>query len=122
MWKAAGYLALFMVSSAVIYTWGLLKSRNEQRQLTEMLTRKCRRIIQKKLKREQSMTVDQAAEAIKDVTVFLFYSRKRFGVTDAPLFARKLLDQMQQEGMICYADRQKMICAGKQIVQGLSNS
>ncbi|MDD6235806.1 MAG: hypothetical protein PUB00_00305 [Clostridiales bacterium] len=113
MWKTAGYLVLFTVSSAVIYTWGMLKSRNEQRQLTAMLTRKCQRIIRKKLKKEQSVTVDQAAEAIKYVTVSLFYSRKRFGVTDAPLFARHLLDQMENEGKICFVDPQKMICTGK---------
>lgn len=113
MWQFVGYFILFMFCSAVVYTWGLLKSRKEQQQLTEMLIRKCRRIIRKKLKQEKTITVCQAAQAIEGVTVSLFYSRKRFGVTDATLFARQMLDQMQQEGQICFIDQKKIISSGK---------
>lgn len=77
--------------------------------MTEMLTRKCRRIIRKKLKKEKILTVCQAAQAIEGATVSLFYSRKRFGVTDATLFVEQVLDRMQQEGQICYMDRKKII-------------
>ena len=112
MWQFVGYFILFIFCSAVVYTWGLLKSRKEQQQLTEMLTRKCRRIIRKKLKQEKTITVCQAAKAIEGVTVSLFHSRKRFGVTDAMLFAGQMLDQMQQEGQICFMDPKKKIFSG----------
>lgn len=99
-WDTIGYVLLFAAVAALLYLWGLAKTRDEPKTLTALLYGRCEKRVKQYLKKHDRITQKETADLIKDVRVKLIYSKKTFGVTDAGAFSKSLLDRMEKAGVI----------------------
>lgn len=95
------YILLFAVSTAILYTWGLLKSRNKENELFTSLLLKCEKEISSALKKHpDGMTQKEFEEKIKGVHSSLFYSKTQAVVHDAAAFSGTLIKNMIDRNII----------------------
>lgn len=94
------YVFMFAFATMVIYGWGILKSRNKQRDLLNALYSKGNSIILKEIKKNGYITKNEAENALKDVEASLFYSKNRVKVMDTKIFTKELLQVMLKENII----------------------
>ncbi len=100
MWVVVVGVLLFALATAFLYGWGLMRSRDEQKTLLAMLTGKCEKKLLKYLKQNGSVSRQEAAKLLEGTSVSLFYSRRKFGVTDGDAFSGAILDRMERLGTL----------------------
>lgn len=108
------YVLLFALATALIYAWGLRRSRNEARDLNSMLTAKGVSLIRKTLKKRGPMTRKELEAVVTGLTAHQPFSRNRVGVTDPKKFLdsllpyllkQKLIEEQTQDKKVVYAYR-----------------
>lgn len=55
------YVLLFALAAALLYIWGLRRSRDQQKTMEAMLAGKCEKRIRKHLRQNGSVTAEEAA-------------------------------------------------------------
>ncbi len=99
-WIVIVGILLFAAATAFLYGWGLMRSRDEQKTLLAMLTGKCEKKLRQYLKKNGSISRQEAAKLLESTSVSLFYSRKKFGVTDGYAFSGAVLERMEKLGVL----------------------
>ena len=94
------YVLLFALAAALLYIWGLRRSRDQQKTMEAMLAGKCEKRIRKHLRQNGSVTAEDAARLADGASVRWFYSRKRLTVTQPDVFAAALLKRMEKTGQL----------------------
>lgn len=92
--KVVLYVFLFAAATMIIYSWGLIKQRNLNNNLINLLYAKGRKKILGALKKKGSMSRKELEKEIVGIKAASFFSRKRLVVTDPKLLTKNLLDNM----------------------------
>lgn len=100
IWVVVIGVLLFAAATAFLYGWGLMRSRDEQKTLLAMLGGKCEKKLRLYLKKNDSISRQEAAKLLEGTAVSLFYSRKKLGVTDGDAFSEALLERMEKRGVL----------------------
>lgn len=106
------YVLLFAVAAAVLYVWGLSRSRSQQKTMEAMLLGKCEKRIRRHLRKNGAVARDDARRLVDGVSVRLFYSKKRLAVTEPDAFADALLTRMEKAGTIRRSEEGDSYLAG----------
>lgn len=104
-WEVILYIFAFAIVTAILYIWGVNKSRNKQRDLLRALYEKAECIVIRSLKKKGTMTKAEIDAALVDVKASLFYSKSKIKIQDPTLFSEHLLDDMCKKGRL---QRQKL--------------
>lgn len=91
-----GILAVALVT-AVLYIWGLRKSVGRQEDLNRRLLSACGSRVMKALKKQPTVTVEEAAELIRGISVGPAWSRGRLKVEEGARFAPQVMDFLQDQ-------------------------
>lgn len=94
------YILLFAGVTAVLYTWGLIKSQRQEGELINSLWHKGQRVAMKAIARGEKQTRSQLERRLQGLSVSLFYSKNRLSVQDAGTFAQILLQNMVERGLL----------------------
>lgn len=94
------YILLFAGVTAVLYTWGLIKSQRQEGELINSLWHKGQRVAMKAIARGGKQTRPQLERRLQGLSVSLFYSKNRLSVQDAGTFAQILLQNMVERGLL----------------------
>ena len=98
------YILLFAGVTAVLYTWGLIKSQRQEGELINSLWHKGQRVAMKAIARGGKQTRFQLERRLQGLSVSLFYSKNRLSVQDAGTFAQILLQNMVERGLLLIED------------------
>lgn len=98
------YILLFAGVTAVLYTWGLIKSQRQEGELINSLWHKGQRVAMKDIARRGKQTRSQLERRLQGLSVSLFYSKNRLSVQDAGTFAQILLQNMVERGLLLIQD------------------
>lgn len=98
------YILLFAGVTAVLYTWGLIKSQRQEGELINSLWHKGQRVAMKAIARGGKQTRSQLERRLQGLSVSLFYSKNRLSVQDAGTFAQILLQNMVERGLLLIED------------------
>lgn len=98
------YILLFAGVTAVLYTWGLIKSQRQEGELINSLWHKGQRVAMKAIARGGKQTRPQLERRLQGLSVSLFYSKNRLSVQDAGTFAQILLQNMVERGLLLIQD------------------
>lgn len=85
-------ILLFAVVTAVLYVWGLRKSMFQGEDLTRILLNRCGNKVVKYLRKHDTITEEQMAQAINGVSAGEFWSRKKMMVQQPEKFVSKVID------------------------------
>ena len=91
-----GILA-FALATAVLYVWGLHKSITQRSDLEHILLSKGSQKVVHRLKRQQSISLEEMAQLCRGITAGQFWSRQRASVRNPQAFAPQLAQYMQQQ-------------------------
>lgn len=91
-----GILAVALVTAG-LYLWGLRKSLDQQEDLNRKLLAACGSRVVNTLKKQPTITVDEAARLIEGVTVGQVWSRSRLRVENGKQFAPQVLEFLCQQ-------------------------
>lgn len=95
------WVLAFAVVTAIIYGWGLAKSRNRQRDLLAALYSKGEALVKKLLKKSGSLPRSELEKALSGIRASLFYSPgQRAIVQDPKVFTSELLRMMAEKNLI----------------------
>lgn len=95
------WMLAFAVVTAIIYGWGLAKSRDRQRDLLAVLYGKGETLIKRLLKKNGSMSPAELEKALSGTRASLFYSRGQQAVVNDPkVFTAELLRLMTEKNVI----------------------
>lgn len=94
------YILLFALATVIIYSWGIIKSQNKQKDLMSILYSNGQKKIIKKLKQNETISKSDIENTVKDLKASLFYSKNKIVVTDAKLFSKNLIQIMLENGII----------------------
>lgn len=98
------YILLFAGVTAVLYTWGLIKSQRQEGELINSLWHKGQRVAMKAIACGGKQTRPQLERRLQGLSVSLFYSKNRLSVQDAGTFAQILLQNMVKSGLLLIED------------------
>lgn len=93
----AGFLA---ISITFLLSWGFVKQQRKAEELYNQLRVKCEDKIIKEMKTEGSITVKEMEEIIRGTKGTLIWSKNKLQVTDAKIFAKTILANMINKGLI----------------------
>jgi hypothetical protein len=79
---------------------GIIKEKNLPIELANRLYKKCARKVIKYLEKNESITIPEIRNLIKNETVSVIWSKKRLGITDLNSFVRHLIDYLLKEEKI----------------------
>lgn len=102
-------IVLFAVATAILYVWGLRKSVTQPTDLERALLHKCAGRVVKYLKKHATITDDEVAKLIGNVTAGQFWSRRRVRVGDAKKFTGEVTHYLLEQQYIASSDRRKYI-------------
>ncbi len=97
--KIIGVL-LFALATIIIYSWGLIKQRNQSKDLMNLLFSKGNSKVNKYLKKNEYITAAEVENMCAGLEAKQPFSRNRAVVKDKRDFAKKLLDYMVKTGQI----------------------
>ena len=97
--KIIGVL-LFALATIIIYSWGLIKQRNQSKDLMNLLFSKGNSKVNKYLKKNEYITAAEVENMCENLEAKQPFSRNRAVVKDTRDFAKKLLDYMVKTGQI----------------------
>lgn len=90
----------FAVVTSIIYAWGIKKTINQQKELSNMLYSKGAQRVIKKLKNQKVMTKSEIEEEIKEIKISAPFSRKKAIVADKKEFTKTLVQLMIKKGLM----------------------
>lgn len=99
-WEIILYILAFAVVTAILYIWGVNKSRNKQRDLLRALYEKAELVVVRSLKKKDVMTKAEIDAALVDIKASLFYSKSKIQIQDPTLFSDHLLNDMCKKGRL----------------------
>ena len=102
-------VVLFAVATAILYVWGLRKSVTQPADLERALLHKCAGRVVKYLKKHASITADEIAKLIGNVTAGQFWSRRRVRVGDAKKFTGEVTRYLLEQQYIVSSGRRKYV-------------
>lgn len=94
------WILAFATATAIVYGWGLAKSRSQQRDLLALLYVKGEKSIKKALRKNGPMEQRELEKLLTGTTASLFYSKNRAVVKDPASFTQQLLDAMTEKGVL----------------------
>lgn len=99
-WEIILYILAFAIVTAILYIWGVNKSKNKQRDLLRALYEKAELIVVRSLKKKDAMTKAEIDAALVDIKASLFYSKSKIQIQDPALFSEHLLNDMCKKGRL----------------------
>ena len=116
MLKYIPYVLMFAVMGALLYTWGLKKSQNQQMQMIQRLYAKCEKIVCKELKGKEYLLKKDIEKLVSGVKVGEFYNKNKLGVTNPKEFTNAFVDYMVKKGSLQeeMVNGKRMYCLKKQ--------
>lgn len=94
------YILLFALATMVIYGWGLWRSMNQNKDLSNLLCSKGIARIKKALKKNGQMSRKEMEIVVKDLRVHQPFTREQMGVTDPQKFLDSILPYMVKQRII----------------------
>jgi len=98
------YVLLFAISTMVIYTWGLIKTRNQSRDLLNILYSKSEKTVLNALKKKGSLTKKEIEKELINIKASLFYSKNKLTIKDPNTFSKSVIDTMIKKNLIIRDD------------------
>ena len=93
-------ILLFAIATAIIYAWGIKKTMNQQKELSNMLYSKGAQRVMKKLKNQKVITRREIEDEIKEIKISAPFSRKKAIVADKKEFTKTLIQLMMKKGLM----------------------
>ncbi|MDO4169076.1 MAG: hypothetical protein Q4D45_04165 [Lachnospiraceae bacterium] len=93
-------MLLFAVATMIIYGWGLVKQKNQSRDLMNMLFAKGESKVKKYLKKHDSITRAQVETLCEGIEAKLPFSSSKAVVQNKKDFAEQLLTYMTKTGQL----------------------
>lgn len=97
-------IVLFAVATMILYGWGIVKQKNQTKDLMNLLFSKGQDKIKKYLKQNEYITISQVEQICENLEAKQPFSRNRAVVKDKRDYAKKLVEymlktnQLEQEG------------------------
>lgn len=90
----------FAIATILIYSWGLVKQRNQTKDLMNLLFSKGNARVKKHLKKNEYVTVEEVAKMAEGLEAKQPFSPNKAVVKDKKDFAVKLLEYMVKTGQL----------------------
>ena len=98
------YVLLFAIATMIIYTWGLIKTRNQSRDLLNILYSKSEKAILNALKNKGSLSRKEIEKELINIKASQFYSKNKLAINDPKTFSKSLIDTMMKKNLIVKND------------------
>lgn len=89
-----------MIATMIIYAWGLVKQKNQGRDLTNQLFRKGNDLVLKYLKTHPHVTAADVEKMCGGITAKMPFSRSRAVVVNPKDYTKELLGYMVKTGQL----------------------
>jgi hypothetical protein len=100
MIKYIFYVLLFAIATMIIYTWGLIKTRNQSKDLLNILYLKSERVVLNSLKKKGSLSKKEIENELIDIKASLFYSKNKLTIKDPKTFSKSVINTMINKNLI----------------------
>lgn len=91
---------LFAIATVIIFSWGLIKQKNQTSDLMRLLFSKGESMVKKYLKKNDYITMADIEKMSEDLTAGFPLSRNRAIVKDKKDYAAKLVEYMEKTGQV----------------------
>lgn len=99
-WQIIVGILLFMLATMVIYAWGMVKQKNQNRDLMNRLFRKGNNMVNKYLKTNPHITAADVEKMCGGISARMPFSKKTAVVVDPKDYTKELLGYMVKTGQL----------------------
>lgn len=93
-------ILLFAVATVIVFSWGLIKQKNQTSDLMRLLFSKGESMVKKYLKKNEYITIAEIEKMCENLTASMPFSRNRAVVKDKKDFVSKLVAYMEKTGQV----------------------
>lgn len=91
---------LFAIATVIVFSWGLVKQKNQSEDLLRLLFSKGASMVKKQLKKKEYITVAEIEKMSKDLSAGFLFSKNRAIVKDTKDYTEKLVAYMIKTGQV----------------------
>lgn len=93
-------ILLFAIATMIVFSWGLIKQKNQTSDLMRLLFSKGESMVKKHLKKNDYITIAEIEKMCENLSASMPFSRNRAVVKDKKDFVSKLVTYMEKTGQV----------------------